>query len=47
MGNLKNPITTDEALMGKSTANVVQFNKEKRNNKITKKIAIIFDERRN
>lgn len=45
MGNVKNQITTDEALMRKSTAKIIQFTKEKQNNKIiTKSISFLMDE---
>lgn len=45
MGNVKNPITTDEALVGKSTEKIIRFTKEKRNNKITSKsLSFLMDE---
>lgn len=37
MGNEKSPITTDEALMGKSTAKIIQFSERNQNNEITTK----------
>lgn len=44
MGNIKNLITTDEALMGRNTEKIIQFTKERQNNEITtKSLSFLMD----